>query len=308
LTATLYANHQFKYGFDVGRMAQRLGELMTTSGDLWLLPQYQLHILAAAVVVASVAVANLVPSAAGSRLVLRSWTSEGAVVLLGLVVCFAMAASPVLAPAGGFVAYRTVVAPAALAAIVFIFAFRSLLALVSTRAADSAMVVVAGIAFTSSLAANVAIMRLARNEYAYFAGIVRQAVAAGSRTIVVIDPRPMGGPEMYNRSPIYDQQGRAVPPHDLGCFASYCLQTGTIISVISVQLGLAKDAFAVFVPRGDVPVHGLNCAMLTGPTPLYPSDADKRAVETIDQIRARPPVTCVTLSLAWHDLGVGADN
>jgi hypothetical protein len=308
LTATLYANHQFKYGFDFGLMLKRLGELMVTSGDLWLLPQYRLHILAAGLVLVAVAAANLVRRPAGARLVLGSWASEGTVVLLVLVVCFAMAASPVLAAAGGFVAYRTTVAPTALTAIFFVFALRSLLALLSARAADAAMVLTAGLAFAGSLDANVAVMRLGRNEYAYFTGIVRQAITDKSETIVVVDPRPMGGPEMYNRSPIYDQRGRAVPPHDLGCFASYCLQTGTIISVIAVRLGLAKDTFTVFVPRGDVPVPGLTCAMLTGPTPVYPPNAAKRAIEAIDQMRALPPVTCATLDLAWHDLGVGVGN
>jgi hypothetical protein len=308
LTATLYANHQFKYGFDIGSMLKRLGELTVTSGDLWLLPQYRMHILAASVVLVAVAAANLVRRPAGTRLLLGSWASEGTVVLPVASACFAMAASPVLAAAGGFVAYRTTVAPTALAAIVFVFALRSLLALFSARAADAAMVLTAGLAFASNLDANIAVMHLGRNEYAYFAGVVREAIADKSKTIVVIDPRPMGGPEMYNRSPIYDQQGRAVPAHDLGCFSSYCLQTGTIISVIAARLGLAKDAFTVFVPRGDVPVPGLTCAMLNGPTPAYPPNAAKQEIAAIDQIRARPPVTCVTLDLAWHDLGVGVGN
>lgn len=217
-----------------------------------------------------------------------------------------MAAAPVLGSAGGFVAYRTVVAPTALVAVVFAFALRSLLATIPARAGDVAMVLIVGVAFAASVDANTTIVRLARNEYAYFVDVVRQAIANGSRTIVVVDPRPMGGPEMYNLSAISDQQGRAVPPRELGCFASYCLQTGTIISVIAARLGKPKGAFAVFVPRGDVPGPGLTCAMLTGATPIYPTNATRQAVAAIDQYRALPPVTCVTLDFAWHDLAVGA--
>jgi hypothetical protein len=297
-------------------MAGRLGELMAISGDLWFLPQARIHIVTGVVVLLALVVANLtmrsgsrnaLPRAAEegaviARLRADSWASDGAFAIFVLAVCFMMAASPVLASAGGFVAYRTTVAPVAMNAIVFVFAVRGLADAIGRRIGQAAMALTACAAFAASLDANYAVMKLARNEYAYFAGIVRQAIDSRSKAIVVIDPRPMGGAEMYNMSAIYDQQGRAVPPRELGCFASYCLQTGTIIDVIAATLGLADNAFAVLVPRGEEPVPGLSCEMLTGPTPGYPPDATKRSVETIDHYRALAPVTCVTLNFAWHDL------
>ena len=158
-------------------------------------------------------------------------------------------------------------------------------------------------AFSANFYANYVTAILGRNEYAYFTGIVRQAIDNNSKAVFVIDPRPSRGAEDYNQWPVYDRMGRAVPPMDVACFSSFCRQTGGIVRVLAKQLGQSYNSFEVFVPRDDDPVRGLTCEMLTAAEPTYPANASAHSISLINQYRAMSPLTCVTLDLAWHDLG-----
>jgi hypothetical protein len=312
--ANLYAGHQFAYNTDVSVIVQRLGHILTISGDLWLLPQTHMHIVTAIVLVLGLA-ARWAMAAAHPRVRPLALGGYGGVIAtLVWVACFVMAASPILMSAGGFVGYRTNVATTAVLAATFIFAMRSIVeALWSAigkppsamaRAGDVTVALVVGVAFAANAYANYAVMKLGRNEYAYFTGIVRRAIADKTKAIVLIDPRPWHGAQDYNLWPIVDEQGRAVPPLELGCFASFCRQTGGIVRVIAADLGLSDKSFELVLARGDEPVSGLTCEMLQGATPSYPANASKRAVEIVDRYRSLAPLTCEQVSMAWHDLGL----
>lgn len=223
-----------------------------------------------------------------------------------------MAASPILASAGGFVAYRTIVATTAVIAVIFVFAIRTIAealwaktgrsSVAVARAGAVATAFAIGAAFAVNAYANHVVMKLGRNEYAYFTDIVRQAVDAKSNAIVLIDPRPWSGAQGYNLWPVVDEKGRAVPPLELACFSSFCMQTGAIVRVIAAELGFS--AFELVLTRGDEPMPGLTCEMLQAATASYPPNASKKSVELIDRYRSLAPLTCVTASMAWHDLGL----
>ena len=312
--ANLYAGHQFAYNTDVSVMVRRLGQLLTISGDLWLLPQTHMHIVTAVVLVLGLAAAGWRMSRGHAAI--RSTASSrygGAIAGLVLVVCFVMAAAPVVASAGGFEGYRTSVGTTAVLAIAFVFAVRTIAevlwsaigrpSLAVSRAGDVAVAIVIGGAFAANAYANYAMMKLGRNEYAYFTGIVRQAISDKAKAIVLIDRRPWRGAQDYNLWPIVDEKGRAVPPLELGCFSSFCRLTGGIVRVIAADLGLSDKSFELVVTRGDDPVPGLTCEMLQGATPAYPVNASKRAIDLVDRYRSLAPSTCQKVSMAWHDLG-----
>lgn len=309
----LYAGHQYAYNTDMWALLRRLGNLLTVSGDLWLLPQTHMHVVTAVVLVLGLAAARWGRIAAEVRpLAARGY---GAAIAAGvLVVCFVMAASPVLASAGGFLGYRTSVGTTAVAAITFIFAMRTLAELLWSaigkppgsvaRAGNMAVALVVSMAFAANAYANYSLMKLGTNEYAYFSGIVRQAIADNAKGIVLIDPRPWRGAQDYNHWPIADQQGRAVPPFELGCFSSYCRLTGGIVRVIARDLGVSDKSFDLLVTRGDDPVPGLTCEMLKPSTPGYPANVSKQAIAIIDRYRALTPLSCHRITMDWHDLGI----
>ena len=310
--ANLYAGHQFAYNTDVSVVARRLGHLSTISGDLWLLPQTHMHIVTAVVLVLGLAAAGWRMS--GRHVGARPLASSGygtAIAGLVLVVCFVMAASPVLASAGGFLSYRTSVGTTAVLAIAFVFSARTIAGvlwsaigsrLLPARGDVAVAIVIAGPARERH--ANYAVMKLGRNEYAYFTGIVRQAISDNAKAIVLIDPRPWRGAQDYNLWPIVDEQSRPVPPLELGCFSSFCRLTGGIVRVIAADLGLSDKSFELLVTRGDDPVPGLTCEMLQGTTPAYPANASKQAIELVDRYRRLAPLTCQKVSMGWHDLGL----
>lgn len=311
--ANLYAGHQFAYNTDVAVVARRLGHLMRVSGDLWFLPQAHMYQVTATVFLLALLAARskMQPAPADDH---RPSTEAhgGIATVLVLVVCFAMAASPVLASAGGFVAYRTIVATTAVTAVIFLFAIRTIAralwaktgrsSFAATRAGGVAMAFAVGAAFAANAYANYAVMKLGRNEYAYFSHIVRQAVDAKSKAIVLIDPRPWSGAQGYNLWPVVDEKGHAVPPLELACFSSFCMQTGAIVRVIAAEFGFSDKAFELVLTRGDEPVPGLTCEMLQSPTASYPPNASTRSIELVDHYRSLAPLTCVTASMAWHDL------
>jgi hypothetical protein len=311
--ATLYAGHQFLYNTSLSAIARRLGHLATVSADLWFLPQTRMHIVVAIAVLLALGIVAMRRARDAGMPEAASWVSSRAIAILIPPVCFIMAASPILLSAGGFVAYRTSVAATAVVAIIFVFAVRRLVgsavwltgrtsAVARAEGVATALTVCA--AFAATTYANFALMRLGTNEYAYFTRVVRQAIDDKSRAIVLIDPRPWIGAQGYNMWPVADRQGRPVPPLELACFSSYCMQTGSIVRVIAAQLGVSGNAFELLVARNDDPVPGLTCEMLDAPTPSYPPNATRRSIELIDRYRNLTPRTCVTESLAWHDLGL----
>lgn len=301
--ANLYAAYRFAYNHDVAAMAHRLGHLMRVSGDLWLLPQTNMYIVTAGVFVLGL---------------LTGWWRKpargDAAVIFVLGACFAMAAAPILASAGGFVAYRTSVATTALTAILFVFAIRSLAEwlwariggtpVAAARAGGMAMALTVGVAFAGNAYANYAVMRLGRSEYAYFTHIVRQAIDNKSKAIVLIDPRPWSGAHGYNQWPVFDEKGRAVPPFELGCFSSFCMQTGAIVRVIATELGLPDKDYKLVLTRGDDPVPGLTCEMVEASAGNYPPNASQQSIELVDHYRSLTPLTCATETTSWHDLGL----
>ena len=121
---------------------------------------------------------------------------------------------------------------------------------------------------------------------------------------MLIDPRPWRGAQDYNLWPIADERGRAVPPFELGCFSSYCRLTGGVVRVIANDLGVSDKSFELLVTRGNDPVPGLTCEILQAPTAAYPPNASKQTIELIDRYRSLKPLSCQTVSMAWHDLGI----
>lgn len=161
-------------------------------------------------------------------------------------------------------------------------------------------------ALAGSFYANYATMKLARNEFAYFSGIVAQAIEIKSKTIFFLDPRPLTLPE--DNPVLYERRGSAIPPYELGCLSAYCLQSGAIMHVAAAELGRPAGEFSILVPRGDYPVPGLSCSMLMLPDPTYPPNASAQVVATINYYRTFPgPITCATYDPAWHDLGATFD-
>jgi hypothetical protein len=303
--ANLYAGHQFAYNTDVLAIARRFGHLIRVSADLWFLPQTNMYIVTATVI----ALALL---AAWSKR--RAAAVNGIVTVVVLVICLVVTALPVLASAGGFVAYRTVVATTALIAVIFVFAVRTNVGwlwekvgkspVAAARAGAVAMAFAVAAAFAGNAYANYAVMKLGRNEYAYFTRIVRQAASSQSKAIVLIDPRPWSGAQGYNPWPVFDEKGRAVPPFELGCFSSFCMQTGAIVRVIATELGLPAKSYELLLTRADEPVPGLTCEMLEAAAAGYPPNASRKSVEFIDRHRRLAPLTCATASTGWHDLGL----
>jgi hypothetical protein len=316
LVANLYAGHQFLYNTDSSAIAYRLGYLMRVSADLWFMPQAHMYIVTAGVLLLALLAAgsNIVAASFDSRQVTTEAYSR-IFTLFVLCTCFLMAASPILASAGGFTSYRTSVGTTAITAIIFICAVRTMgerLWRMTGRSSSTAvaaaggvaMAFVVGAAFAANNYANYAVMKLGRNEYHYFAQIVRKAIDNKSKAIVLIDRRPWNGPEGYRPWPVFDEGGRAVPPFELACFSSFCLQTGQIVRVISAQLGLPEKAMEIVATRGDEPVPGLTCEMIETPFASYPLNTSKRSIELIDRYRSLGPLTCVIVSAVWHDLGI----
>jgi hypothetical protein len=143
-------------------------------------------------------------------------------------------------------------------------------------------------------------MRLARNETAYFNGIVKQAIDSHSKAVIIVDPRPFSLPEDHPL--MYDQRGHAVPPYELSCFSGVCLQNGAIVTVLAEQQGVPKGQLQVYSIRGGDPVPNATCLLLTDPTAAIPSGLQAAATNAIKFLRRLHPVTCVNYSLAWHNL------
>jgi hypothetical protein len=319
--------YQFSFNIDPAEILERFARLVKVAGDLWFLPQTRFHVAAGAVILLAIILAAGVARLARSRprlqaveqnanvarLRITSWNSGTVVAAAVVAICFLVSAATVLLPVGGFVVYRTAAVPTAVVAIVFLFAVRVIVEAASTaigrglgaptKAADAAVVLVACAALAGSFYSNYLTLELARSEFAYFTGIVRQAIANKSNAIILVDPRPLSLPE--DHPVMYDQKGRAIPPYELGCFSGYCLQDGSIVHIAASELGVSDKQLRVFVQREDNPVPGLTCELLTAPKASYPPNASERSIAIINIFRKMAPFTCVTYNLAWHDLGAG---
>jgi hypothetical protein len=315
------SSYDYAFNFDPGEMLVRLKHLTRVAGDLWFLPQANLHVVAAAIILLAIVVANLrrrgTPEEGGiARLKVESWTSAGLAAMVIIAACYLISASSVLGSSGGFVTYRTIPVSIAIAAIVALYAVRSLAAVATSMlagplraagvVADAAMMLTALAAIAGVFEINFLTMKLARNETAYFTEIVRQAIAEKAKSIVIVDPRPFTLPEDHPVA--YDRHGSAIPPYELACLSGYCLQTGSIVQVFAAQLGVPLSELKVFSLRGDDPVPGLTCEMLTAARPSYPAGASDKAISTIKFLRSLPPVKCVAYDLAWRDLSINLER
>lgn len=321
-----YAAYKFEYDTNFTKIFSRLGHLMTISGDLWFPPMDRVYILTGTILLLALIVAvgsdrlshrNALAAKPqenprSARLSLNALNRDGISILTVLITCYVMSASPVWGSIGGFVAYRTSVGPVALTATMFAFATRIIAETIwkavgnpfsaAAKVADGAMILTACIAFSGSFYMNYSVMTLARNEFVYFTGIAQQAIRDKSKTIVLIDPRN----KPLDISMLRDQQGRAAPSYEIGCFQSYCTpgRDSTIVRVAGAQFGLPFSWFTILVDAAGYPVPGLTCNMLTARAPNYPPNASKGSMEIIDHYRSLGPVTCVTLNTDWHDLGL----
>lgn len=287
-------SYRYALNTDLGAMLSRLWTLLKVSGDLWFLPQAGVH------VVVAIAILVVLLLAAVTR------ARQGALAAAVTAACFLLAASAVLLSSGGFITYRTIPVCTALAAIVAVWLVRRAGEAVGRRVADVAVALIACVAVAANFYLNDLTMRLARNETAYFADIVRRAAAAGKKTLVIIDPRPISLPE--DNPVLYDARGRWIPPYELGCLSGPCLQNGAIARVLAQRLGYPDDSFRVFPFRGDEEVPGLTCEMLSRPTLAYPRGASDKAIGTVRFLRTFAPLECVTYSLDWRDLSLDLEH
>lgn len=324
--ARLTAPYRFTLEMHPGQIVTRLAHLMSVTGDLWFLPQARIHLLVGVVVLVAVMATNIAATfrrgrGEGGRAMYRETAdrlrfgarnSEGTVTASVLAACFIISGAPILAASGGFITYRTVAVPTAVVSIIFIYSLSVIAETLSNgirnrfgrapNIADATVQLAVFAAVAGGFYINWATMKLARNEFAYFTAIARQAIESRAKTVFIIDPRPIILPDDIPVT--YDQRGRAAPPYELGCFSSYCLQTGSILHIALRELGYADTQFTILTPQGDEPVPGLTCKMLTAPAPNYPPNPSQRSISVINYYRTLTPLTCVDYNLGWHDLEI----
>ena len=302
-------SYNFGLNLDLGIIAHRLIDILRVSGDLWFLPQLRLHIVLG--ILAGIVLMVLVVRRMQAPPKERASPWLIALLLAEVVGCFILSAAPVLISAGGFITYRTVPVPIMIAAICATFVVAALARATvgafagspkaGTAAASVALVLIASAATAGNFQMNQLTMQLARNETAYFRQIVKQALAERSNAVVIIDPRPFTLPEDH---PVeYDQRGRAIPPYELSCFSSVCLQNSAIVTVLAEEIGIPRGKLRFLAVRGGVPIENANCRMFTDPAYVLPRGMPEKAVLDIKFMRSLAPVTCVEYSLDWRDVG-----
>ncbi|MFM8533063.1 MAG: hypothetical protein ACKOEC_05655, partial [Acidimicrobiia bacterium] len=317
--------NSYKYAFnsDPGEVLRRLEGVLRVSGDLWFLPQLNIHDYVAAAILLVIATVlawhlwrgrstRLAGFQGAVRLRLDGWMSSGVVTFATVVAGFLAASSAVLISGGGFVSYRTIAMPIAVACIVAVFMGRYLAEFVTAMigAASRSQKMVGDCALAALIAAgaiaifyaNYLTMRMARNEHAYFKQIMREVVKGGAQTLVVIDPRPWTLPEDHPAK--FDQAGRAVVPYELGCFTGYCLQTDAIFRVIATELGYNPKRLGIWIARAGEPNPAITCEYLQSPTVAMPPDASEKARTLIRNVRWTVPAACFTYDLKWHNAGL----
>ena len=315
--ARVAQNYVYSFNMNVAEALGRLQHVFRVAADLWFFPQWRFHLVTGAALLMALLLANVVkrPNATGefrlggALLCQRSW--RGMLGTFGVIlVAGAVAGAPVFASGGGFVTYRTIPAATAIAGLVFLYSAAVIAEAVwdafgnpfraRSLVRSGAMVAVVAAAAFGNFEANETSMQLSRNEFAYFKDIVRRAMVDKSRTIVVIDKRPLMLPE--DNPVVADRQGRPVVPYELGCLSSYCLQTGAIVRIAAAELGWQTAQDDVQIVRAEYPVAGLTCDMLAANQLAYPPGASPREIEYVKKLRGLRPLTCVMFSLDWHDL------
>ena len=328
LSARLTATYHFGFNLDPAAAWHRVVSLLKVTGDVWFLPQIEAHVAVGMVVVLAIALANVgalvgrrqagTSTPAGSdapvlsRLVIGPRSLPAVVTFAVPAVCFVIAGSAILVSATGFITYRTTAIATAIVAVVLLFAVRGIVdalwRLVGSRLVAAGLmadVATAGLACTAVAAnfhANDLTLRLARNEFAYFSAFVRHAAEKKSEMIVIVDPRPFALPE--DIPVVYDRRGRAVPPYELGCLSSYCLQNGAVVHIAARELGYPLGSREILTARGDDVFAGLTCEMLTNPQAALPPNARRRGREWVKWLRGIPSLTCLDFDLSWHDVGI----
>ncbi|MEI6200899.1 MAG: hypothetical protein WCP68_03010 [Enhydrobacter sp.] len=316
-------SYRYAINSDPGELLRRLKGVLRVSGDLWFLPQLNIHDYVGVAIL--LVLATLLAShgrrgrstrldgfEGADRLRLDGWMSSGVVAFATVFAGFLAAASAVLVSGGGFVSYRTIAMPIAVACIVAVFMSRYLAEFVTAmsgasplsqkRAGDWAMATLVAAAAIAIVYANYLTMRMARNEHAYFKQIMREVVAGGAQSLVVVDPRPFTLPE--DHPAIFDQAGRAVVPYELGCFTGYCLQTDAIFRIIATELGSDPKSLSIYTVRGGDPWPGISCEYLQSPTIAIPPSASEKARTLIRNVRWNTPAACFTYDLKWHNAGL----
>ncbi len=143
-------------------------------------------------------------------------------------------------------------------------------------------------------------MRLAKNEFEYVETIVRRASDRNSEGIILVDQRPFMLPE--DLKAVRDEDGRPVPPYELGCFSGYCMQTTAIVHVAAQELGFPLDRFEVKSERAGLPTPGFTCAHVTDPELRLPAGTSKTSILTMRYYRSLRSPICENYSLKWHRL------
>lgn len=293
------SSYTYKINTDIGEILGRLENLVRVVGDLWFLPQTRLHVVAIAVMLAAILVVVLRNLQSVRRGEASAKLGVLAVAIVG--VCFLLSAVAVLGASGGFISYRTVPVTTALTAVVFLGAIRVIGEMAGRIAVAVALVATAGAAVAGNFELNYLTMKLARNETAYFQSIIQKTRDERTDVLFLIDPRTFSLPE--DNAVQVDQHGRAIPPYELGCLSSICLQNGAIVTILAEERGIPRKQLRVYPVSGADPVAGITCDLLKSPTLVAPPGASEAAVATIKFWRSLAPFTCVSFSLDWHDLG-----
>lgn len=304
--------YEFKLETSVGLMVDRLQHLSRAAGDLWFLPQMKVHIAVALALLICVVI-SAVPSLARQAIKFAPLKLEPSRFLpvdaVLMACCFSLAAATTIAPIGAIISYRTIVVPTIVVALSAICAVGMVVRILSGLLGNScsvacsralmAKVALVGGGLIAMAYANDVTMTLARNEFRYYSALVGQAMEHKSAALVIIDPRPIFLSEDIPE--LVDEEGRWLPPYDLGCFSGYCLPSQAALRVAQREKGYSKKLF-LWTPRHNDPVLGITCDMLTSSTALYPAGASPRAIKQIDYVRTLKPITCVNYDIAWHDL------
>ena len=281
----------------------RFFDVMRVAGDLWLFPQAGLRyvylmILAVALFVIAIRAAVTAGASLNSqatadgvkrfdRDMFRStqWRAESrpsfssrlheiqdnhAVVLALTAVIFVLTAVPIILPSGGFIDYRTIVAPTATAAMLFAYLICILLREVSgqiTRLSPlhnsqrlrqvvlggGLLSLIAFVNYEQSIT-----VELAKRELAYIHGHVRAALSVGAKTIIMVDPRATLNPRELKVTA--DRDAKPTMPYIFGCYSIICSPSIHIFKYSLQEMGLPFTALEVEVLRGEA-FAGVKCEM-----------------------------------------------
>ncbi len=314
--------YRFELQRDPLAFLARLSEQLRVGGNLWFLPQSHVYIAVAMIVLGGLwlAQSRFVPSSTNfgsqlARLKIKSAWSEGAFIVGIVAICYFVSGSPILLSIGGIVDYRTIAAPTALTAVIFLFMIGGIAEILEVRvpSLNALPWSLPRIAIIAVLISAVGItadhirmtVRLSVNEFAYVTSLIRHAAETDHRTLVILDQRDVFPP---NDLPVaYDQKQRAIMPYQLGCFSSYCFSQPEIYAIARRQLGYANTRIAINIFRGDE-AQGLTCASFAAPDSAIPPALSAETTDKIKEIQKRGGVDCVPFDLVWHDIALSPDT